>query len=88
NAHVILEAAEVRPVVGRAVVPDGVVPLVVSGKSVEVVRAQAGRLVEFLGADASVSLTDVAYSLATSRAHFDHRAVVVAGSVEEAREGL
>ncbi|KOV65569.1 modular polyketide synthase, partial [Streptomyces sp. MMG1121] len=24
----------------------------------------------------------------TSRAHFDHRAVVVAGSVEEAREGL
>ncbi|KOV65025.1 ketoacyl-synthetase C-terminal extension domain-containing protein, partial [Streptomyces sp. MMG1121] len=33
NAHVILEAAEVRPVVGRAVVPDGVVPLVVSGKS-------------------------------------------------------
>ncbi|MEU3860742.1 type I polyketide synthase, partial [Streptomyces sp. NPDC028722] len=88
NAHVILEAVEAEPVAERAVVPDGVVPLVVSGKSVEAVRAQAGRLVDFLGADASVNLADVAYSLATARTHFDHRAVVVAGSVGEAREGL
>ncbi|MEU8473466.1 acyltransferase domain-containing protein, partial [Streptomyces sp. NPDC029006] len=30
----------------------------------------------------------MAYSLATTRTHFDHRAVVVAGSVAEAREAL
>ncbi|MEU8976925.1 beta-ketoacyl synthase N-terminal-like domain-containing protein, partial [Streptomyces monashensis] len=58
NAHVILESVEPEVPVER-VVPDGVVPLVVSGRSSEAVRAQAGRLVEFLGADASVCLRDV-----------------------------
>ncbi|MEU4933271.1 polyketide synthase, partial [Streptomyces yokosukanensis] len=52
NAHVILEAVEAEPAPERVVVPDGVVPLVVSGKSPEAVRAQAGRLVEFLDTDA------------------------------------
>ncbi|WP_436850255.1 type I polyketide synthase, partial [Streptomyces monashensis] len=59
NAHVILEAVEAEPAADRAVAPDGVVPLLVSGRSSEAVRAQAGRLVEFLGADASVCLRDV-----------------------------
>ncbi|MEU3862970.1 type I polyketide synthase, partial [Streptomyces sp. NPDC028722] len=88
NAHVILEAVEAEPVAERAVVPDGVVPLVVSGKSVEAVRAQAEALAAHLDSARDVPLTDVAYSLATTRTHFDHRAVVVAGSVAEAREGL
>uniref|UniRef100_UPI003F5A59CC SDR family NAD(P)-dependent oxidoreductase n=1 Tax=Streptomyces asoensis TaxID=249586 RepID=UPI003F5A59CC len=93
NAHVILEAVEPAGPVERAVVPggvvrDGVVPLVVSGRSPEAVRAQAVRLAEFLDRERELSLTDAAYSLATARARFDHRAVVVAGSVEEARVGL
>ncbi|WP_413253380.1 type I polyketide synthase [Streptomyces violaceus] len=88
NAHVILEAVEPAALVERAVVPDGVVPLVVSGRSPEAVRAQAARLAGFLDQERGLALPDVAYSLATSRARFDHRAVVVAGSVEEAREGL
>ncbi|WP_405624361.1 SDR family NAD(P)-dependent oxidoreductase [Streptomyces sp. NBC_00076] len=92
NAHVILEAvapvAPVAPVVPGGVVRDGVVPLVVSGRSPEAVRAQVARLAEFLGQERGLTLPDVAYSLATSRARFDHRAVVVAGSVDEAREGL
>ncbi|WTW41885.1 SDR family NAD(P)-dependent oxidoreductase [Streptomyces sp. NBC_00015] len=88
NAHVILEAVEPAVRVERAVVPDGVVPLVVSGRSPEAVRAQAARLAGFLGEERGLSLSDVAFSLAVTRARFDHRAVVVAGSVGEAREAL
>ncbi|WP_245971032.1 type I polyketide synthase, partial [Streptomyces rishiriensis] len=93
NAHVILEAVETGSSVEGAVAPGGgapadVVPLVVSGRSVEAVRDQAARLAGFLEERPGLDLTDVAFSLATSRAHFDHRAVVVAGSVGEAREHL
>ncbi|MGW2621120.1 SDR family NAD(P)-dependent oxidoreductase, partial [Streptomyces sp. NPDC001500] len=98
NAHVILEGVESTAPVERAVAPGGVapdgvapggvVPLVVSGRSPEGVRAQAARLVGFLEERPGLNLSDVAYSLATTRARFDHRAVVVAGSVAEAREDL
>ncbi|WP_069767341.1 type I polyketide synthase [Streptomyces sp. LUP30] len=93
NAHVILEGVESAVPVERAVAPDGVapggvVPLVVSGRSPEAVRAQTARLADLLQEQPELDLTDVAYSLATTRAHFDHRAVVVAGSVGEAREHL
>ncbi|WP_438818897.1 SDR family NAD(P)-dependent oxidoreductase, partial [Streptomyces hilarionis] len=86
NAHVILEAVEkegAEPTATR-----GLVPLVLSGRSTEAVRAQARRLADHLETHRELSLTDAAFSLATTRAHFDHRAVVVAGSVEEAREHL
>nr|WP_308287951.1 type I polyketide synthase [Streptomyces hilarionis] len=98
NAHVILEGVESATPVDGAVVPDGVVPdsgaprgvppLVVSGRSPEAVRAQTARLADLLEERPELSLVDVAFSLATTRAHFDHRAVVVAGSAEEAREHL
>ncbi|WP_229878809.1 type I polyketide synthase, partial [Streptomyces humidus] len=99
NAHVILEGVEAAAPVEREVAPGGVtpdgvtvlggvVPLVVSGRSPEAVRAQAVRLAGFLEERAELSLRDVAFSLATTRARFDHRAVVVAGSAAEAREHL
>ncbi|WP_415925765.1 type I polyketide synthase, partial [Streptomyces scabiei] len=103
NAHVILEAVQTESAAERAVssggvVPDGatsggaapggVVPLVVSGRSPEAVRAQARRLADHLETHPELSLADAAFSLATTRARFDHRAVVVAGSVDEAREQL
>ncbi|MFI0819545.1 type I polyketide synthase, partial [Streptomyces sp. NPDC021098] len=87
NAHVVLEQVVEEPAAER-VVSGGAVPLVVSGKSAEAVGAQAERLAAYLEAHDAVSLTDVAYSLAVSRAHFDHRAVVVADSVDEARGAL
>ncbi|MGV9944470.1 type I polyketide synthase, partial [Streptomyces sp. NPDC003401] len=86
NAHVILEAVETdepEPTVSR-----GLLPLVLSGRSAEAVRAQAVRLAGHLEVHGGLSLADVAYSLALSRARFDHRVVVVAGSVGEARERL
>ncbi|MFF7649492.1 SDR family NAD(P)-dependent oxidoreductase [Streptomyces sp. NPDC007983] len=87
NAHVVLEAVMEDDVAER-VVSGGVVPLVVSGKSADVVAAQAEQLAAFLKARDDVSLADVAYSLATSRVHFDHRAVVVAESAGQARDAL
>ncbi|MFF8732882.1 acyltransferase domain-containing protein, partial [Streptomyces sp. NPDC015171] len=88
NAHVILEGVEPAAPLERAVVPDGVVPLVLSGRTADAVSAQAAQLAAFLDEDPETNLADVAYSLVTTRARFDHRAVVVAGSAQEAQEGL
>ncbi|MBJ6617744.1 ketoacyl-synthetase C-terminal extension domain-containing protein [Streptomyces sp. DHE17-7] len=82
NAHLILEqpepVTELEPAgEGVASLSPGVVPLVVSGRSPEAVAAQR-RGSEFLAAGSADAL-DVAFSLATQRSRFDHRAVVVAG---------
>ncbi|MGW2327121.1 SDR family NAD(P)-dependent oxidoreductase [Streptomyces sp. NPDC001700] len=77
NAHVIVEQAPevservevVRPV-------EGVVPWVVSGRSVEALRGQAGALVARV-ADAELMPVDVGWSLVAGRSVFEHRAVVV-----------
>ncbi|MDQ1025087.1 acyl transferase domain-containing protein/acyl carrier protein [Streptomyces umbrinus] len=74
NAHVILEEApplEVPEPV--AVESSSVVPWILSGRSAEVLRGQAGALGSVVdGADAG----GVGWSLATARARFEHRAVV------------
>ncbi|MER5808620.1 type I polyketide synthase [Streptomyces sp. NPDC002033] len=100
NAHVILEEApEASPVVPEPVVaPVGaagadvvlpVVPWVVSGRSVEALGAQAGRLGSFLGSSLpGADPVDVGFSLATTRAVFEHRAVVVGGERGAALEAL
>ncbi|WP_394821616.1 SDR family NAD(P)-dependent oxidoreductase [Pendulispora albinea] len=66
-------------------------PVVLSGKSEAALRAQAGRLREHVAAKDDAALSDIAYSLATTRAHFEHRAAIVAKSREElvvALEGI
>ncbi|GLY47190.1 type I polyketide synthase [Lentzea sp. NBRC 102530] len=84
NAHVIIEQAPAaRPsTVDRTPLP--LVPVVLSAKSPEAVREQAERLA---GAE-PVDLTDLGFSLATTRARFEHRAVVVAADQEELVAGL
>ncbi|KDN20689.1 type I polyketide synthase [Amycolatopsis rifamycinica] len=85
NAHLILEEAPAEET-SEADVPDGVVPVVVSARSTGSLAGQAGRLAAFL--DGDVSLTRVAGALLSTRATLADRAVVVAGSAEEARAGL
>ncbi|AZM63655.1 polyketide synthase [Streptomyces sp. WAC 01420] len=83
NAHVILEQAPVGEPVESAGVSSGVVPWVVSGRSVGALRAQAGRLVPLVGEDRAA----VGAAL-WGRSVFEHRAVVVGGSAEEFAAGL
>ncbi|MEU5684058.1 hypothetical protein DEJ48_13470 [Streptomyces venezuelae] len=93
NAHVIVEgppAVEKAPVpAGSSVVRDraGVVPWLVSGRSVAGLRGQAARLGEFIAAT-DASPVDVGWSLAVRRAALEHRAVVVAEGREEFVAGL
>ncbi|MCX4530016.1 SDR family NAD(P)-dependent oxidoreductase, partial [Streptomyces sp. NBC_01551] len=89
NAHTIIEQAPEEAAVTAA---DGdgvpVLPYVLSARSADALRGQAARLRTHLGEPAELRATDVAYSLATRRAAFDHRAVVVAGDREELLRGL
>ena len=104
NAHVILEQAPAedgpdrgsgageRAGVGDEGLADvGLVPWVVSGRSVGGLRAQAGRLAGFAadgGVGAGVGLGDVGWSLAAARAVLGQRAVVTGVSREELLAGL
>ncbi|MER7057076.1 type I polyketide synthase [Streptomyces sp. NPDC000351] len=88
NAHLILEEAPEEAAAERSVAPAGVVPLVVSARSAGSLAGQAGRLASFVEEAGGGSLTGVAGALVTGRAVLGERAVVVAGSDDEAVAGL
>ncbi|WFE93459.1 type I polyketide synthase [Micromonospora sp. WMMD987] len=90
NAHVILEAAPERAVTDPPEPePTGFpVPVVVSARTAAGLRGQAGRLARFLADRPDVRLADAAHALATTRAHLDHRAVVLAADRELAGADL
>uniref|UniRef100_UPI0034DACC32 beta-ketoacyl synthase N-terminal-like domain-containing protein n=1 Tax=Streptomyces adonidis TaxID=3231367 RepID=UPI0034DACC32 len=93
NAHVLLEQApepEPRPEPEEAAPQDTptMLPVPLSAASEAALRAQAVRLGEFLAADPSPSLTEVAHALATTRALMEHRAVILATDREELLTGL
>ncbi|HKN51124.1 MAG TPA: type I polyketide synthase, partial [Amycolatopsis sp.] len=89
NAHLIIEEAPAEPHFRResGTFTPKVQALVVSARSAGALQGQAGRLAEFLE-DSDESLTDVAGALLSTRAMLGDRAVVVAGSSEEALAGL
>lgn len=83
NAHVILEQApdeNLETLPENAQDPDdfGMVPWVISGKSAAALRAQAQRLLAFLHVEPEHRAIDIAYSLATTRTAFKHRAAILA----------
>ncbi|MEU2667226.1 type I polyketide synthase, partial [Micromonospora sp. NPDC007220] len=63
------------------------VPWVVSGRSERGLAGQAGRLASFVR-DRGLSPVDVSWSLATTRAALEHRAVVWGSSVDDLVAGL
>ncbi|MEO3857753.1 SDR family NAD(P)-dependent oxidoreductase [Acrocarpospora sp. B8E8] len=77
NAHVILEQGPETPAVEPEEQAPGVVPWVLSAKTGQALRAQAGRLASYLNGEPALGLADTAFSLATTRSAFEHRAVVV-----------
>ncbi|WP_410595967.1 acyltransferase domain-containing protein [Amycolatopsis sp. lyj-23] len=85
NAHLILEEAPEEETPPAVTPVEGVVPVVVSARGA--LAGQAERLAAFLG-ETDVPLAEVAGALVSSRSVFGDRAVVVAGSREEASDGL
>ncbi|WP_304438189.1 ketoacyl-synthetase C-terminal extension domain-containing protein, partial [Frankia sp. CpI1-P] len=96
NCHVVLTEAPTGPAGRLARTPDAdaagidqpALPFPVSARTAGALRAQAARLSTRLAAGTGPSLTDVGYSLATTRTTFEHRAVVVARDHDELRAGL
>jgi acyl transferase domain-containing protein len=81
NAHLIVEEAPAEEgaaagSAGRGA--GGAVPVVLSARGEDALRAQADRLRAYLIARPEISLLDAGLSLATTRAHLEHRAAVVA----------
>ncbi|WP_431047479.1 type I polyketide synthase [Streptomyces sp. P1-3] len=93
NAHVILEQApELEPpAVVEPSAPLPAVPQVLSASSEPALREQADRLHRHLTAEESAapaSPADLGLSLATTRGHLAHRAVLLAADREGLLEGL
>ncbi|WP_419998928.1 SDR family NAD(P)-dependent oxidoreductase [Streptomyces boninensis] len=100
NVHVILEEAPVAVEEAEAepapeIVDAPALPVVaavpawvVSGRSAVALAGQAGRLREHVVGRPGLPVGDVAWSLATSRSVFEHRAVVLGAEREELLGGL
>ncbi|WP_340560317.1 SDR family NAD(P)-dependent oxidoreductase [Streptomyces sp. GSL17-111] len=80
NAHVIVEEAPAEEAAPTETpeVTSPVVPVPISARSEAALREQADRVRALLIARPEVSVADTAFSAATTRAHLEHRAVVVA----------
>ncbi|MFI9588030.1 amino acid adenylation domain-containing protein [Streptomyces sp. NPDC052236] len=87
NAHVILEQAPAEPVREAEPVVSGALPLLLSASSGQALAEQANRLRTHL-ADGSAAVQDLAYSLATTREHLEHRAALVWPGPEAGLAGL
>ncbi|MCR8577383.1 type I polyketide synthase [Streptomyces sp. Isolate_219] len=104
NAHVVLERAPDPATVedsaagsdgtagsGEAAAPPlPAVPVALSAHSEAALRAQAARLLDLLTAEpaAPASLLDLGFSLATTRSHLRHRAVLLPEGPESLLDGL
>ena len=87
NVHVVLEEAPQLKL--RREAPERSAELVVlSAKSASALDAQAKRLRQHLDAHPSLGLSDVAFSLATTRSPMDHRLAVTATSRDALRAAL
>uniref|UniRef100_UPI003D73DFE5 type I polyketide synthase n=1 Tax=Streptomyces sp. bgisy084 TaxID=3413777 RepID=UPI003D73DFE5 len=64
------------------------IPWVLSARSEDALRAQAGRLLSHLDTHTDLDPHDLAYSLATSRSAFEHRAVLLGTDLAELRSRL
>ncbi|MFE9425668.1 SDR family NAD(P)-dependent oxidoreductase [Kitasatospora sp. NPDC006697] len=83
NAHLVIESAA-EPAAEPAGTAPPLLPVLLSGATPEALAAQAAKLAE----RAEAPIADLAYSLATGRSEFAHRAALVARDREELAAGL
>ncbi len=92
NAHLILQQAPAAPAEPETRHPehDGGFGLVwpISARTPTALRAQADRLHQHLTSHPDLDLTDVAYSLATTRTHHPYRATITAPTAAARKELL
>jgi acyl transferase domain-containing protein len=92
NAHVIVEEPPEQPPEqpkSAAAEPDNApTAWVLSGRSDQALANQAARLLAYATDDAGLRAGDVAWSLATTRSVFEHRAVLVGADRETLTGGL
>ncbi|MDQ3786397.1 MAG: acyltransferase domain-containing protein, partial [Actinomycetota bacterium] len=79
NVHVILEQAPEQEDTSTDAAESSlpVVPWVLSARSADGLRDQAARLKSYVEANPDLSVADIGFSLATTRAALEHRAAVV-----------
>ncbi|MFI9238056.1 non-ribosomal peptide synthase/polyketide synthase [Streptomyces sp. NPDC053079] len=90
NAHLILEEPVAATEGTQAPVPaprEGATPWLLTAKTPQALQEQAARLQHHLQANPHHSPADIGHSLATTRTHFAHRAVIT-GSHTAALEAL
>ncbi|RFS81056.1 SDR family NAD(P)-dependent oxidoreductase, partial [Actinomadura spongiicola] len=88
NAHLILEqppAADPTEPIEPTSAP---VPWVISAKSEPALQAQTAQLLELIENNPDLDPAQVAYSLATTRTHFDHRAAAIGTTIDDLRHAL
>ncbi|MYU17594.1 hypothetical protein GTZ78_44645, partial [Streptomyces sp. SID8361] len=90
NAHAIIEQPPALEPGEPAVEPEALpyVPVLVSARTEDGVRAQARRLRSRIAAEPRTALTDLGFSLATTRAALEHRVALVAEGHDGADEVL
>ena len=88
NAHVILEQAPPESAAAAFRVRPPVTAWALSAKSASALAEQATRLRRFVEQHSELDPHDVAYSLVSTRALFEHRAVVVGAERDELLGGL
>ncbi|WP_415830378.1 SDR family NAD(P)-dependent oxidoreductase, partial [Kibdelosporangium persicum] len=86
NAHLILEHVPAPAAEEAEANPPALVPWVLSARSEQALRAQAGRLAA--AAESDQSTVDIGYSLATTRTAHERRAVVIGSDRASLLAGL
>ncbi|MGK3110914.1 type I polyketide synthase [Streptomyces sp. WAC05858] len=90
NAHAIIEQPPAPESSEPATEPEALpyVPVLLSARTEDGVRAQARRLRSRIAAEPRAGLTDLGFSLATTRAALEHRVALVAEGHDDALDAL
>ncbi|MEU4209606.1 type I polyketide synthase [Streptomyces sp. NPDC026206] len=88
NCHLVVGAHTAAPAEVAGPELSGPVPVVVSARSAAALRAQAGRLKDWVESRPGLRPADVGHSAVTTRSALKHRAVVVAADRAELLAGL